>query len=223
MYPTAEDKMEALATVQTLLSFGFKNAISYGDGLDLYGWMREHKEELQKEEIEITSGASKVCIITSNKNWVIKVGFQRATMKRWREGGIADYCELEAEIYEKAVRENCADHLAVTVFCGELDGIKVYLQERADTCEDMFEEMMYEYVSNGYSRSRYTGSEYYDNIAAEVDDCESEMCIYAVLGESVESSALVDFAYRNNINDLHPLNWGIAQDDRIVLIDFSGF
>lgn len=221
MKPTVLEKEKALSVVRMLFSYGFKKALGYdSDYVDFYDWRRcdENIEMMYKHGIEVTCGASKVCIILDDEwdfEWVIKIGFNRRI----------DYCALEARYYAKAVEMNCASHLAETYLCGVVDGIEVFLQEKVETEEELFEERIWEYVAENYDENNYPDEdERNDNIAEYVEnECSSEDYIMAILGNTPDSRRLLDFVDENDINDLHELNWGVTADDRIVLIDFSGY
>ena len=224
MEPTMREREDAMALMQVLFSFGFKDALVCGAGKGYCNWKGrpETQQVLKDYGLDVTCGASKVCIYSTDddeEKWVVKVGFIRAAFD-------VNFCELEAKYYAEAVSEDCASHLAETYYCGTIDGVDIFLQERVELQEDFFEEKIYDYVSEWYneddeSMSEEEREECIDNDMHE--NCSSEDYIMAVLGDTVESCKLIRFCEKNKINDLHELNWGVARDGNCKLIDFSGY
>lgn len=234
MKPTMQEKEEALSVVQVLFSYGFKGALSYGTGeCGYWKWIHtpENEEVLDALGIEMTCGASKVCIIKDSERWVIKIGFLRATNKHFVQYGSAiDFCAREAEYYAKAVDARCERYFAATYKCGEVDGVEIFLQEKVKVCEERFEDRVYKYISSSYRPEDYEDEdEMNDCIADDMENCDSESYIRAILepeaekDEDIDIEELIEFVDEHDINDLHPLNWGITNEGKVVLIDFSGY
>lgn len=217
--PTEQDKMEASYVIEVLLSCGFRKALSYKENRywsDTYfdDWKKDIKvrKMLSQNDFHLYCGASKVCIVFDNEDWVIKVGFLRET-NSVLSADIYDYCAKEAVFYEKAVECGCEAHFAATYYGGCVDGITFYLQERVTANMSEIESRIKTYNSNHYGEN-------YEDCYDDADYIE------AVLGDessAEEVNALIDFVVEYDINDLHCGNWGITSDGRIVIIDFSGF
>ena len=230
MIPTMLEKEGAMSIVQMLFSYGFESALGYiDDGTTYWDWSHcpENIKMLHEKGLNVTCGASKVCIYTDDDEdrWVIKIGFCFDHNKLKSIDYHIDFCELEANYYDMAINEGCATHFAATYLCGEIDGIKIFLQEKVETQQDIFEDRIYNYVSDFYADADCDDEdEVNDYIQGYIDDeCTSEDYIMAILGDTPDSRKLLNFVEKNDINDLHELNWGVAYDGRIVLIDFSGY
>ena len=216
--PTVNDKMEASYIIQVLLSCGLRKALSYKENRSWAStyfeeWM-DHaitKQTLAEEGLKIYSGASKICIVSDNENWVIKIGFLRET-NTMLSADLRDYCEREALLYQEAIKSGCETHLAATYYGGCIDGIEFYLQERvvANVCV----------IENRIKTQNSTHND------TDYEDCDGDdEYIRAVINDDNDEEVedLIEFAYEHDINDLHCGNWGIAKDGRVVIIDFSGF
>lgn len=231
MILTLQDKEEARKTIYTVLSYGFKEGISY-HLMNSYGakhyfcnfseWKKDAVQKLANKNISIHSGASKVCIHKEDSGWVIKANFM--PNPNYPEDQRYDYCAYEADFYARAVEKNCAEHLAATYFFEEVDGVKFYLQEYAETDSDEFDQSLRDYASDMYCDNTFEDEEEREDcISAEVEEFNEEDIIHAILGYNSEAEALINFVYKNDINDLHAGNWGKALDGRIIIIDYSGY
>jgi hypothetical protein len=226
MKPTLKDKEEALDLIRYLLSFNFQDAITYKKYNDdeyaelmFEEWRDTHRSILNSLDIELERGASKVCILTPNKDWIIKVNIDRSA-KKFNSG--INYCKTEYDNYRSAIEEGFGDYFAVMDFCGIVDGIEVYLQERAELDEYSFESSMHKYVSSCYPEDQYPDEDKREElIESAMFDCDIEDYVTAFLGS--DTDYLIEFLYEHEINDLHYGNWGYARDGRIIMIDYSGF
>lgn len=214
------EREEALSIVQMLFSYGFKEAITYQKddhySIDLWHWKREHQELLDRLNLSLDSGETKACIFYDSEDWVIKIGFQRA--------GHTDFCQLEASYYEKACCNNLQNYFATTVSAGFVDGVEVFLQEKVYVDEDRVSDKIYSYVAAQYPKEDWPDEEdREDRIASSVEYCDDDDIVIATLGEVDDMNDLLDFLYEHDINDLHSGNWGMTDDGRMVMIDFSGY
>lgn len=230
--PTQKDKDWALNIVTKLFDMDFEYAISYHDYGDedyeigLGEWRYEHKKELKDLNLLFYSGATKVCIVDrGNKNWVIKIGFIRKTVPYFvAHDSTEDYCMIEADHFQYANEWGVQEYFAATYLIGDIKGINIFIQEYAARDEDLFEKLFKEHIVNTF----YTPKEIEDfssydweSVDSQVDLLDDSERIYAVLGKERED--LVNFAREYGINDLHNENWGITNDNRYVIFDFSGF
>lgn len=225
MKPTVSDEKEALRIMRVLLSFDFEEAITYkkyDDGytdLKFEEWRTAHCSILDSLNIRVERGASKVCILTPNEDWVIKVNIDRSA-KRFNSG--INYCKTECDNYQYAIESGLDKYFAAMYFCGFVDGIAVYLQERARLDECSFESSMYRYISSCYPKDEYPDEDEREKyIESAIFGCEVADYVTAFLGEDMD--CLIDFLESYGINDLHYGNWGFMHDGRIVMIDYSGF
>lgn len=232
MAPTQEQKDWAMGIMHKLFDLGFYDAISYHRDQDsttyyhlgLYDWERTKKEDIVRLPIKFYSGETKVCIVSKEcPDWVVKIGFERTTLPEYVKSHTdQNFCELEADYYTKACDNNIAYCFAATYKIGEIDGIPIFMQEYADTNEDMFEDIFANYMESIYSKDDDEDEEEYSSRIEEyVEDMENSDRIYAVLGE--DSDDIVEFIEEHDINDLHSSNWGVTPDGRFVMIDYSGY
>lgn len=177
-----------------------------------FDWMNdeEHKFWLRVKGLHIKNGETKVCIYDDDpeNDWVIKIGFLRKTEPYFVDfGADQDYCKIEADIYNDAIERTCGWFLAETVFCGRVDDVAVFIQEKAIMAPEDFESHMDNYVSD------------YDE--EEMDDASFEF-IRELFTEK-EAERLIGFIKRHHINDLHTGNWGYSvRNGRVMMIDYTG-
>ena len=157
----------------------------------------------------ISGGITKVCISHKDlDNWIIKVGY--------RKGVSIDYAELEYKNYLAAVISKLEYYFPTTVFLGEFDGVKFFLQERAICDEEVVTFDWYDKICNQFEE---LDEEYDDEIIwGTIDDLNDEERVELTFGDL----NLVNFLSSHFINDLHEGNFGVI-GDHIVIIDFSGW
>ena len=215
MRPTNKEISVAIDIIDKLMNVGLYDALTYHKinpdkeyyCLGLSDWLEEHEELLRAERIGYSSGETKLCLLCDKlDDWVIKLGFLRSTNPYYvKEGLDKDFCNLEAEYYVKACDNNLGEFFAATYEVGEINGVRIFLQELAQPDEDYFMDCFEEYARQGNDR----------------DDFDNDERIYAVFGE--ESDNLVNFIDMFEINDLHEANYGLTKDGRAVIFDFSGY
>jgi hypothetical protein len=100
-----------------------------------------------------------------------------------------------------------------------------YIQEKVSPLKeehtDRFLDYAREYYSSDYKDLESGTYESSEQFISEVMNEEDR--IYAMYGDDDNVSALNDFIYQHDINDLHCGNWGVTSDNRIVIFDFSGY
>ena len=234
MVPTVEQKNWAMDIMHKLFNMGFYEAITYHKDelypkdkwyrLGLFDWENAHDEELKHLPITLSSGETKVCVLSKDcPDWVIKVGFVRTTSPGYVEEDTAkDFCALEAEYYAKACDNRIEEYFAATYKIGEIDGVEIFMQEYARTDDDMFSDLFSNYVSEDFEKDEdEDDDDYWSRVSAYVEDMDNEERIYAVLGPHSED--VVEFIIEHDINDLHSGNWGVTKDGRFVMVDYSGY
>lgn len=157
-------------------------------------------------------GASKCCfLLDENKNFVLKFPL-------YDNNEDENYCQIEAEIYEK-VPEELKKFFAKTFYVGnftDCDGEinKVYCQERVPVIADE-EPECHDFGEDIYDLAEKIG----------VDNCDGYFLLYLLSkGYSEEiCQKLYNFIIAEGINDLHDGNWGLREDGTPVLFDFSGY
>ena len=190
---------------------------------------------------EIRTGATKVCVLL--RAFVLKAGFtsemvyddcdeyedERDEFDYYRQerDGI-DYCELEAQVYEEAVKEGLEEFFAETVQVAD----KVYAQEY---CERTIDEDYYDgdcknmwtsFAASDYA-CRKLGfnkwGEYCDPNTAPAVIPEIVLYYWVTGGKSwTQLRRLAKFLSRHHINDLHRGNIGWVNGE-LKLFDYSGY
>lgn len=198
--PPCEIKQHAWALAQELISRALSEFLN---GVDFYDWAR-NEDFLRQREIEWFIGSSKVCFWDCFlEDWVIKVGLRNLSM---------DYAEVEYNAYLKAKKCELEQYFPITIFLGELEGVKFYLQQRAECAPEQVHSKLIERVSESEGCRSYTLAGYV------VEDLEAEDRIMFLF----EDARLANFILSNDINDLHEGNFGYVKG-QLVIIDFSGW
>lgn len=198
--PPSEIEQYAWTLAQELMSRALSESL---DGVDFYDWAR-NEDFLRQRKIKWFIGSSKVCFWDRFLgDWVIKVGLRNLSM---------DYAEVEYEAYLKAKMYELEQYFPITIFLGELEGIKFYLQQRAECEPEQVQSKLIKRVSELEGCNSYTLAW---NIA---DDLETEDRIMFLF----EDERLANFILSNGINDLHEGNFGYIEG-QLVIIDFSGW
>lgn len=239
MYPTAQEREEALRVTEELFKHDFLNAISYhkessrffkdmyffNDGF--WDWDDEYAGFLRELGAEAHCGATKVCVDVDGFNWVLKFGFLRYTNPDIARDAIMDYCEKEANNFKVIQERHLEAYFAETYELGEVNGVKVYLQEKVDRDEDVIDSILCTYVEENslnfgiYKESYDSEEEYSEAVLDSARWMNEEDKISAILGG--ENEDLLEFISEFDVNDLHSGNWGMTRDGRMVIFDYSGY
>ena len=167
-------------------------------------------------------GASRFVIWEDTLPYVIKIPFidNRTQYK--------NYCEIEVEICERAMKTDIRDCFAETAFLCYYQGHPIYIMEKAicdedelylSACEaaenhkDMTEEFVARSEVENYSSSASFSS--MDSMT------QAEFLKLEEWGEDV-ADKFFSFSKENNINDQHLGNFGYI-DNHLVIIDYCGF
>lgn len=218
MKPTEYEVKFANELIEKLMQYGLKTGLQYQwdkslnwDRLNWRGWVDNNEDKF--EGTSFRCGATKICVIDDRLgDWVLKAGFDRSTSRYYKEReNDADYCELEAENYEKARAQGLERYFAQTFLFKEVDGVKFYWQEKVTVDEEEICRL------SGCVSEDDNGEEYIDT--DEFDD----MCDDKRVEMLFNDKQLEEFIEENGINDLHSGNWGWTKDGRIVALDYSGF
>ena len=198
--PSKEIKQYAWTLAQELVSRALSESL---DDIGFYDWA-QNEDFLWQRKIKWFIGSSKVCFWDRFLgDWVIKVGLRNLSM---------NYAEVEYEVYLEAKKCELEQYFPITIFLGELEGIKFYLQQRAEYAPEQVHSKLIERVSELEGYDSYTLAW---NVA---DDLETEDRVMFLF----EDERLADFILSNGINDLHEGNFGYI-DGELVIIDFSGW
>lgn len=130
------------------------------------------------------------------------------------------YCQREYENYKSAEKEGLAKFFAEIVPVGEFMGRTVYAMEFAEVNED------YTYEDYYSKRTRFCDNkdmfEEEAEMISSMDDNEIALDIFYYYYPEEDVMAVVNFSYRNEINDIHLGNIGYIKE-KIVLIDYCGY
>lgn len=176
-----------------------------------------HIRKLENDTTRAFAGVTKIVLVSKLlSDWIIKIPFlyeDGYTKKR-------DYCRLEAHNYERAVLNGLEDYFAGEFFFKYFCGIPIYIQERVD-CDPERVSSTLESEGNWDSHCYWrttNGNTYFDSSAA--NDMDDEDRLVSIYGENWD---LIRFLNDNSINDLHCGNFGITKDNRLIIIDYSGY
>ena len=172
-------------------------------------------------EYRIREGATKLCIVPKNADFVIKW-----SITYYEDSDDWDEALEEVSIYNKAVEAGLGMFFPKTeVFC-VVNGITFVIQEKIDFSTlntPNSKESKYKYQTRTVSPI----------IIAKMDNCFYQMkrgrelnplwaSMAIVLYGKRKCKALCKFIIENSINDLHYSNIGYLKDKPIIL-DFSGY
>ena len=231
LIPEEEERVRAWYVINELIKNNLYNCLAYkeysreGDS-PADSWIDENLVLLANLHLRFSSGCTKVCIFDEeNPYWVIKIGFIRSTSEYFVKNNLCfDFVEKEVEFYARAVDKKLDKFFAATYKLGEVFGMTVCLQEAVSPDCGMLEDIFSDYVSDWYSKDSFSSEDdYNDQVWSDVEDLGNDDRIYAIFGSGEEAQNLVDFIDENEINDLHGGNWGVTEDNSIVMMDFSGF
>lgn len=182
---------------------------------DLYDWYND--SDYADEGYLVTSGCTRyVLFFDECTEYVIK--FDKRHIKH-------SYCSREVEVYNEALKDNQAEYFAYIAPLVTIGGVDFYLQERADCCEESIEDMFFEYSEKVVSEEVYDGKTdaWYSARWEAMDEFDTEDRLNAIYGEHSDTDELIQFCYKNKINDLHQGNFGYNHNGFPVMIDYCGY
>ena len=182
---------------------------------NLYDWY--YDSEYPDEGYLVSNGCTRyVLFFDECAEYVIK--FDKQHVKH-------SYCSREVEVYSEAVKDNQANYFARIMPLITIDGVDFYLQERADCCEESIEDMLFEYSEKWVSEEMYEGrtDAWYSARWEAMDEFDTEDRLNAIYGEHDDTNELVQFCYKNKVNDLHQGNFGYNSNGFPIMIDYCGY
>lgn len=205
-------------------------------------------DQLSSYTDNIAFGASKLVIaLNAYPDWVFKIPFQgeyyysaydgKRDYSRFCDVGrdlcLAhrasfdkdewDYCYLESEITKEIEKynKNIVDMFAKTYYLGNYGSIPVYASERCDA--DWYTTYLEVKKSTEYEESRTLCSNSPALEAKRGQLSISQQATFIVSHGLVAANALFDFINTTNISDLHSANMAYDKDNKVRLIDYSGY
>lgn len=179
------------------------------------------------KNVECRYGASKFIMLFDGSDKIVKIPMNGTWFYNyddndsadyddpvWEPFATADYCALEALIYEAAVEAGLEMFFASTVEAGRTSkgcGIPYYISEKVNTG--------YDYDREPSEDSKKKAREMTNRGHVSVDFVADALDFY---GETLVQQFL-EFVREWDINDLHDGNIGYRNDGSPVLLDYSGF
>ena len=223
-----EARKEDLDEILEALSYG---TFDENDEADFYSIVVQPFSEKYKKPFDYATGATKGVLIFEQLGFVIKIPFCRNSEDCEYNSAYGeyeccyftgadtdngwDYCEAEANKYERAEEEGLAQCFAKTKKIGDIDGYPIYMQELADIYKSIdYQSSHTEEDSRQVSSICNSNNFYMFNIEWLSD-------AFHYYGEKIFHK-LLEFIRTVGINDLHDGNIGYI-GNRPVLVDYSSF
>lgn len=173
-------------------------------------------------EIHNEWGASRFVIWEDTLPYVIKIPFiERCTQYK-------NYCEIEVEICNRAMKTDIKDCFAKTAFLCYYQDYPIYIMEKAICDEDGLylsaceaAENHKEVTEEFIARSEVDFSSSITSFSSMDSMTQMEFLKLEEWGEDV-ADRFFSFSKENNINDQHLGNFGYI-NNRLVIIDYCGF
>lgn len=223
-----EARKEDLDEILEALSYG---TFDENDEADFYPIVVQPFSEKYKKPFDYATGATKGVLIFEQLGFVIKIPFCRnsedceynSTYGEYEccyftgadtDNGW-DYCEAEANKYERAEEEGLAQCFAKTKKIGDIDGYPIYMQELADIYKSIDYQSSHTEEDSRQVSSICNSNNFYMFNLEWLSDA------FHYYGEKVFHK-LLEFIRTVGINDLHDGNIGYI-GNRPVLVDYSSF
>ena len=193
------------------------------EGLGLAEWSTVNRFFLKEKGIVTRTGETKICLLSDElPNWVIKVGYTYpgASVED------RDYCNIEADNYERAVEEGIDEFFAAIYELYEVTppkeygcnrNIVFYIQEKAEPDEEKTSSTCKDFLCSCCDCENCEDCEYCNDDGDDYDRVES------LFGKTGRIDKLFAFINEYRINDLHSGNFGYTVDGKIKIIDYSGY
>ena len=218
-----EVKQWAINILDKLFENGFEEVLIFDGvkGKSQNKWIDENEELLEEMNLFISNGCTKLCLIPTNGDWVIKINYN----SRYR-----DYCYDEVRNYNRAEAAGIGEYFAHSYELGKDYKYFIEIQEKVKTSEEDISDKFYSYASSSYDREDFEDEETYnDAVEDNVCDMSDEERLRAVFEDSdniddTTLQKLIDFVDNYEINDLHEGNIAIRPSTgHYVLMDYSGY
>lgn len=223
-----EARKEDLDEILEALSYG---TFDENDEADFYSIVVQPFSEKYKKPFDYATGATKGVLIFEQLGFVIKIPFCRnsedceynSTYGEYEccyftgadtDNGW-DYCEAEANKYERAEEEGLAQCFAKTKKIGDIDGYPIYMQELADIYKSIDYQSSHTEEDSRQVSSICNSNNFYMFNLEWLSDA------FHYYGEKMFHK-LLEFIRTVGINDLHDGNIGYI-GNRPVLVDYSSF
>ncbi len=223
-----EARKEDLDEILEALSYG---TFDENDEADFYSIVVQPFSEKYKKPFDYATGATKGVLIFEQLGFVIKIPFCRNSEDCYYNSTYGeyescyftgadtdngwDYCEAEANKYERAEEEGLAQCFAKTKRIGDIDGYPIYMQELANIYKSIDYQSSHTEEDSRQVSSICNSNNFYMFNLEWLSDA------FHYYGEKVFHK-LLEFIRTVGINDLHDGNIGYI-GNRPVLVDYSSF
>jgi len=166
-------------------------------------------EKLEKKGIYCANGLTKGVLVFDELDWVVKiplhVGFSRPD---------ANYCEREQFVYEQAKKRGVAEIFAESYFLMDFCGRPIYIMKKVEANEEKVSTDLYnKAISEGYEEEDFQS----------MDSEEQVEELFRYYYDEDFLQEYFAFCEEYEINDVHISNIGYDENDKPVVIDYSGY
>ena len=166
-------------------------------------------EELEKKGIYCANGLTKGVLIFDELDWVVKIPFD----VNFPRSDI-NYCEREQFVYEQAKKRGIAEIFAESYFLMDFCGRPIYIMKKVEANEEKVSTDLYNRgISEGYEEEDFQSMESEEQV---------EELLYYYYDEDFLQEYFA-FCDEYEINDVHTSNIGYDENDKPVVIDYSGY
>ena len=224
MKPTLQEIEIGKRIIEDLVARGLLGVVVERDeGPDLAEWSTDNRFFLREKGIVTRTGETKICLLSDElPDWVIKVGYTYPGA----DVEDRDYCSIEADNYERAVKEDVDEFFAAIYEIYEVclpeeygcnRNAVFYIQERAEPDEEKTSSTCHDFLCSCCSCKSCENCEYCSDDGDDYDRLES------LFGKTGRIDELFSFINEYDINDLHSGNFGYTKEGKVKIIDYSGY
>ena len=196
---------EETGTFSHFLEFLRKNTL-----FNFRNFKKLEAEKLKKKGIYCTNGLSKGVLVFDELDWVVKIPLHVNNFSR----SDTNYCERERFVYEQAKKRGVAEIFAESYFLMDFCGRPIYIMKKVEANEEKVSTDLYNRgISEGYEEEDFQSMDSEEQV---------EELFYYYYGEDFLQEYFA-FCEEYEINDIHTSNIGYDENDKPVVIDYSGY
>jgi hypothetical protein len=166
-------------------------------------------EKLEKKGLYCANGVTKGVLIFNELDWVVKIPFRSNLFH-----SDTNYCERERFVYEQAKKRGVAEIFAESYFLMNFCGRPIYIMKKVEVNEEKVSTDLY---NKGISE----GCEEEDFQSIGPEEQVEELFYYYYEEDFLRE--YFAFCEDYEINDIHTSNIGYDENDKPVVIDYSGY
>lgn len=199
-------------------------------GRELYNTVFDYEYLFCDKGITINSGCTRLSFEPMDGEYIVKIQYCDGAQPSIEppENWFYNYCGLESEIYEEAIKRGVNGCLTWCAPLMEIGPFVAYAVERCELDESAVYEEIDSYNYNAFclcegltdspeTRDKFFSSDYGYGITDE-----TMMSIARNHWEDEIIDRLEELFYDYDVNDLHENNWGY-KDGRLVVFDYGGY